>query len=54
MSSRKMPSYRPAAAIDDTWWKVPALIALANCDRVARALDVQGDLLLLSASAFRS
>ncbi|MDT4860544.1 hypothetical protein FQZ97_951140 [compost metagenome] len=30
MSSRNTPSYSPAAAIDDTWWKWPAAIALAN------------------------
>jgi hypothetical protein len=30
MSSRNTPSYSPAAAIEDTWWKCPASMAFAN------------------------
>ncbi len=30
MSSRNTPSYRPAAAMLETWWKCPASMALAN------------------------
>ena len=52
MSSRNTPSYMPAAAIDDTCWNTPALIALAS----ATALRVPSMLatIWLSASAFRS
>jgi hypothetical protein len=30
MSSRNRPSYAPAVAIDEVWWKRPTSIELAN------------------------
>jgi hypothetical protein len=40
MSSRKTPSYRPAAAIELTWWKHAGADRLGEPHRVARAVDV--------------
>ena len=41
MSSRNRPLYRPAAAIEETWWKVAGLERVGELDRVARAADVE-------------